>query len=89
MPANTTTEIITQQLVLQTNAHELEIKNVVNIVSLESLRALHANANQSQNVFHFNDNCEIAMHLEAQSIKEDNFFSDLNGFQVLLLLDYR
>ena len=82
MPSTTTTEIITQQIVLQASAHELEIMNVVNIVSPESLRALHPNADQSQIVHDLDDNCEIAMHLEIQAIKEDNFYSDLNGFQV-------
>ena len=73
-------DIITQQVVLESESSTLEIKNVVNIANRESLKALHNNDLTDEN-------CEIAMHIDVPSIKEDNFYSDLNGFQVFFSRD--
>jgi hypothetical protein len=60
---------------LDANADFLSILNTVDLGTAKGVdRGDRAKSN----------NLELAMRLRAASISEDNFFTDLNGFQVLL-----
>lgn len=68
---------VTQQIVLESHANSIEIINLVNLSELDS------NFEENNDLSANNQNFELGMQFHIPGLNVDDFYTDLNAFQVI------